>query len=156
MPSHAALKTTEEEVDNDEQVLFGDITAEVEEQLVDVEVVPEHTVELRKELDNMNTGKQFLAGRSQQKRSHTCVSKRVRASMADHEEISMDQSQLRSDRRGLESHYKLAIKYHDQGIDKVPNLAEGRRLVYEKWRADFEAAHKAIIAEIDEHLVETS
>ena len=50
MTSHAALKTTEEEVDKDEQVLFGDITAEVEEPLVDVEVVPEHTAELRKEL----------------------------------------------------------------------------------------------------------
>ena len=76
MTLHAALKTTEEEVDNDEQVLFGDITAEVEETLVNVEVVPEHTVELRKELDNMNTGKQLLAGRSQQKQSHTSVSKR--------------------------------------------------------------------------------
>ena len=104
----------------------------------------------------MNTVKQFLAGRSQQKRSHTSVSKRVRASMAAHEEISIDQSQLRSERKGLESHYKLAIKYHDQFIDKVPSLAEGRRLVCEKWRADFEAAHKAIIAEIDEHLVETT
>ena len=59
MTLHAALKTTEEKVDKDEQVLFGDITAEVEEPLVDVEVVPEHTVELRKELDNMNTGKDF-------------------------------------------------------------------------------------------------
>ena len=67
MTSHFALKTTEEEFDNEEQVLFGDITAEVEDLLVDVEVVPGHTVELRKELDNMNTGKQFLAGRSQQK-----------------------------------------------------------------------------------------
>ena len=136
MTAHADLKTTEEEVDNDEQVLFGDITAEVEEPLVDVEVVPEHTVELRKELDNMNTAKQFLAGRSQQKRSHTGVSKRVRTSMAAHEDISIDQAQFRSDRRGLESHYKLAIKYHDQFINKVPNLAEGRRLVCEKWRAD--------------------
>ena len=61
----------------------------------------------------------------------------------------------RVSRRGLESHYKLAIEY-DQFIDKVPNLAEGRRLVYEKWRADFDTAHQAIIAEIDEHLVETS
>ena len=50
MTSHAASKTPEEEVDKDEQVLFGDITAEVEEPLVDVEVVPEHTAELRKEL----------------------------------------------------------------------------------------------------------
>ena len=146
----------EEEVENDEQVLFGDITAEVEEQLFDVEVVPEHTAELRKELDNMNTGKQFLAGCSQQKRNHASVFKRVRANMAPHEEISIDQSRLRSDRRGLASHYKLAIKYHQQFIDKVPNLAEGRRLLCEKWRADFEAAHKAIIAEIYEYLVETS
>ena len=76
--------------------------------------------------------------------------------MAAHEEISIDQSQLRSDRRGLEGHYNLAIKYHDQFIDKVPNLAEGRRLVCEKWRADFEAAHRDFIAEIDEHLFETS
>ena len=119
--THAASKTPEEEADNDEQVLLGDITTEIEEQLVDVEVVPEHTAELRKELDNMNTGKQFLVGRSQQKRSHTSVSKRVRASMAAHEEISIDQSQLRGDRRGLENNYELEIKYHDQFIDKVPN-----------------------------------
>ena len=59
MTSHFALKTTEEEFDNEEQVLFGDITAEVEDLLVDVEVLPGHTVELRKELDNMNTGKQL-------------------------------------------------------------------------------------------------
>ena len=104
----------------------------------------------------MNTGKQFLAGRRQQKQSHTSVSKRVGTSMAAHEDISIDQTQLRSDRRGLENHYTLAIKYHDQFIDKVPNLPEGWRLVCEKWRADFEVAHKAIIAEIDELLVETS
>ena len=39
MTSHFALKTTEEEFDNDEQVLFGDITAEGEDPMVDVEVV---------------------------------------------------------------------------------------------------------------------
>ena len=43
---------SEEEVDIDEKVLFGDITAEVE-QLVEVEAVPEHAAELRKELDNI-------------------------------------------------------------------------------------------------------
>ena len=156
MTSLAKPMTSDEEVDVDEQELFDDITAAVEEPWVDVEIVPEQAAELRKELDNMMTGKQFLARRSQQKRSHTIISKRVRASMAAHEEISIDQSQLRSDRRSLENHYKLATKYHDQLIDKVSNLTEGHRSVCDKWRADLEAAHKAIIEEIDEHLVETS
>ena len=58
--------------------------------------------------------------------------------------------------KGLDNHYKLAVKYHEQFIDKVPNLAEDRRLVCEKWRVNFDAAHKAIIEEIEEHLLETA
>ena len=34
---------------------------------------------------------------------------------------SFVQSQLRSDRKGFENHYNLAIRYHEQYINKVPN-----------------------------------
>ena len=117
-------KEAEAEVDIDEQVLFGDITAEVEEQLIDVEIVPEHAAELRKEQDNMKNGQRFLVGRSQQKRSHmtplvyTSVSKRLRVSLASHEEISIDQSQLRSNRSGprksLQVSHKIPRPVHRQ------------------------------------------
>ena len=137
MTSHATSTLSLHEVDHDEQELFGDIVAAVEESLVDVLIEPEQTAELWKELDNMNTGKQFLSGRSQQKRSHTNVTKRVRASMAAlQDENSLDQSQLRNYRKSPENHYNLAVKYHEQFVDKVPNLAEDSRLVCEKWRAN--------------------
>ena len=46
MTSHSKPTTSEEEVDADEQELFGDNASAVEEPLVDVEIVPEQTAEI--------------------------------------------------------------------------------------------------------------
>ena len=64
-------------------------------------------------------------------------------------------SELRSIRRELSTKFQQAVKYHRQFVEKVPNLSE-KRQVCAKWQEEFEAAHKEVIEEIDQHLGQRS
>ena len=119
--SNAAL----ESIDDEEQALFGDITAAVEERsLVDVHV-DEETARLKQELESMNASKVYIDGRRSQKRSHKHLAKTVRQHMAQHGiGTEIRKSELRSIRQDLPTKFQQAVKYHRQFVEKVPNLSE--------------------------------
>ena len=151
--SNAAL----ESIDDEEQALFGDITAAFEERsLVDVHA-DEETARLQQELELMNASKVYIDGRRSQKRGHTNLAKTVRQHMAQHGiGTEIRKSELRDIRQDLSTKFQQAVKYHRQFVEKVPNLSEKRQQVCAKWLEEFEAAHKEVIEEIDQHLGQRS
>ena len=139
-------------IDAGEQAVFGDITAAVEERsLVDVHA-DEEKARLQQELEFMNASKVYIDGRRSQKRSYTNHAKVVRKHMAQHGiGTEIRKSELRSIRQDLSTKHQQAIKYHQQFVQKVPNLSEKRQQVCAKWQEEFEAVHKEVIGEIDQH-----
>ena len=61
-------------------------------------------------------------------------------------------SELRSIRQDLSTKFQQAVKYHQQFVEKVPNLSEKRQQVCAKWQEEFGAAHKEVIEEIYQNL----
>ena len=99
--SNAAL----ESIDDEEQALFGDITAE-ERSLDDVHA-DEETARL------MNASKVYIDGRRSQKRGHTYLAKTVIQHMAQHGiGTEIRKSELRGIRQDLSTKFQQAVKYH--------------------------------------------
>ena len=146
--SDAAL----ESIDDEEQALFGDITAAVEERSLDDVHADEETARLQQELESLNASKVYIDGRRSQKRGHTHLAKVVRQHMAQRGlGIEIRKSELGGIRQDLSTKFQ-AIKYHQQLVEKVPNLSDKRQQVCANWQEEFEAARKEVIEEIDQHL----
>ena len=99
-----------ESIDDEEQALFGDITAAVEERsLVDVHA-DEETAKLQQKLNFMNARKVYIDGRRSQKRSQTNLAKVVRKHMAQHGiGTEIRKSELRSIRQDLSTKFQQAV-----------------------------------------------